>query len=38
VRTHTQALPLAQADEALARLRDGRLDGAAVLVTGEGGV
>ena len=37
VRTHTEALPLAQANEALARLRDGRLDGAAVLVTGEGG-
>ncbi len=31
VRTHTQALPLAAANEALARLREGRLEGAAVL-------
>jgi len=34
VRTHTEALPLEQANEALARLREGRLEGAAVLVTG----
>jgi propanol-preferring alcohol dehydrogenase len=32
VRTHTQALPLSQANEALRRLRDGELQGAAVLV------
>lgn len=32
VRTHTKAYPLAQANEALADLRDGRLTGAAVLV------
>jgi len=32
VRTHTVPMPLAQANEALARLRDGRLTGAAVLV------
>ncbi len=33
VRTHTQALPLDQANKALADLRDGRIEGAAVLVT-----
>jgi propanol-preferring alcohol dehydrogenase len=32
VRTSTQAFPLAQANEALARLREGRITGAAVLV------
>jgi propanol-preferring alcohol dehydrogenase len=32
VRTHTLALPLAQANEALRRLREGLLEGAAVLV------
>jgi len=32
IRTETLAMPLAQANEALARLRDGRLTGAAVLV------
>jgi propanol-preferring alcohol dehydrogenase len=32
VRTVTQAYPLAQANEALADLREGRLTGAAVLV------
>lgn len=32
VRTHTQALPLARANEALARLRAGEVQGAAVLV------
>src|SRR5262249_17240711 len=32
IRTTTQAYPLAQANEALADLRDGRLTGAAVLV------
>jgi propanol-preferring alcohol dehydrogenase len=32
VRTHTQALPLSQANEALRRLREGELQGAAVLV------
>jgi propanol-preferring alcohol dehydrogenase len=32
VRTTTQAFPLAQANEALAALRAGRLNGAAVLV------
>jgi propanol-preferring alcohol dehydrogenase len=32
VRTTTTAFPLAQANEALARLRDGRIGGAAVLV------
>jgi propanol-preferring alcohol dehydrogenase len=31
IQTHTEALPLASANEALARLRDGRLQGAAVL-------
>ncbi len=36
VRTHTEAMPLTQAEEALARLREGRLEGAAVLVTGAG--
>jgi propanol-preferring alcohol dehydrogenase len=36
VRTHTEAMPLTQANEALARLREGRLEGAAVLVTGAG--
>jgi propanol-preferring alcohol dehydrogenase len=34
VRTHTLALPLAQANEALARLRAGEVEGAAVLVPG----
>ncbi len=37
VRTHTEAMPLAEANAALARLREGRLEGAAVLVTGAGG-
>jgi len=32
VETHTEAFPLAEANEALARLREGRLTGAAVLV------
>jgi propanol-preferring alcohol dehydrogenase len=32
VRTSTVALPLGQANEALARLREGRIEGAAVLV------
>jgi propanol-preferring alcohol dehydrogenase len=32
VRTHVECLPLAQANEALARLREGRLQGAAVLL------
>lgn len=32
IRTETHAMPLGQANEALARLRDGRLTGAAVLV------
>jgi propanol-preferring alcohol dehydrogenase len=36
VRTHTEAMPLTQAEDALARLREGRLEGAAVLVTGAG--
>ncbi|UCH73468.1 MAG: zinc-dependent alcohol dehydrogenase family protein [Rhodospirillales bacterium] len=36
VRTHTEAIPLDRANEALARLREGRLEGAAVLVTGAG--
>jgi propanol-preferring alcohol dehydrogenase len=35
IRTHTQARPLAQANEALADLREGRVEGAAVLVTGD---
>jgi len=34
VRTHAEAMPLNAANEALARLREGRLEGAAVLVTG----
>jgi propanol-preferring alcohol dehydrogenase len=34
VRTQTLALPLERANEALARLRDGKLEGAAVLVPG----
>jgi alcohol dehydrogenase, propanol-preferring len=34
VRTETETFPLAEANEALARLREGRLRGAAVLVTG----
>lgn len=34
VRTHATPLPLGQANEALARLRQGRLQGAAVLVPG----
>jgi len=33
VRTSTETFPLAEANEALARLRDGRIRGAAVLVT-----
>ncbi len=33
VRTHTTARPLVQANEALADLREGRIEGAAVLVT-----
>ncbi len=36
VRTRTEALPLEEANAALARLREGRLEGAAVLVTGAG--
>jgi propanol-preferring alcohol dehydrogenase len=32
VRTTTTVFPLTQANEALARLRDGRIEGAAVLV------
>jgi propanol-preferring alcohol dehydrogenase len=36
VRTEVETFPLAQANEALARLRDGRITGAAVLVVGEG--
>jgi propanol-preferring alcohol dehydrogenase len=35
VRTHTNARPLDQANEALADLREGRIEGAAVLVTGD---
>ena len=34
VRTRTQTFPLADAGEALARLREGRLQGAAVLTMG----
>jgi alcohol dehydrogenase, propanol-preferring len=34
IRTHTEPLPLDQANEALARLREGRLRGAAVLTPG----
>jgi len=34
VRTETETLPLAEANEALSRLREGRLTGAAVLVPG----
>ena len=34
VRTTVEPMPLAEANEALARLRDGRLQGAAVLMTG----
>jgi propanol-preferring alcohol dehydrogenase len=34
VRTHVQTFPLAQANEALARLRSGRIQGAAVLIPG----
>jgi propanol-preferring alcohol dehydrogenase len=33
VRTHTRAMPLENANEALADLREGRIEGAAVLVT-----
>ena len=33
IRTHTEAFPLEQANEALTRLRDGRIKGAAVLMT-----
>ncbi|HET9628088.1 MAG TPA: zinc-dependent alcohol dehydrogenase family protein [Novosphingobium sp.] len=33
VRTHVEALPLAKANDALARLREGRVEGALVLVT-----
>jgi propanol-preferring alcohol dehydrogenase len=36
VRTEVQTFPLAEADEALRRLRAGRMRGAAVLVTGDG--
>lgn len=36
VRTSTEAFPLDQANEALARLREGRITGAAVLVPGPG--
>jgi propanol-preferring alcohol dehydrogenase len=36
VRTEVETFPLAQANEALARLRDGRITGAAVLVMGDG--
>ena len=36
VRTAVQAFPLERANEALARLRDGSLNGAAVLVMGDG--
>ena len=36
VRTSVETLPLAQANEALARLREGRLRGAAVLLPGSG--
>ncbi len=35
VRTHATPLPLEQANEALARLREGRLQGAAVLIPGD---
>jgi propanol-preferring alcohol dehydrogenase len=35
VRTETQAFPLTEANEALARLRDGKLQGAAVLLTND---
>jgi propanol-preferring alcohol dehydrogenase len=34
IRTETEALPLSQANEALARLREGRVQGALVLVPG----
>jgi propanol-preferring alcohol dehydrogenase len=34
IRTVTEAMPLAQANQALDRLRSGRLEGAAVLVPG----
>jgi propanol-preferring alcohol dehydrogenase len=34
IRTQSEALPLAQANEALARLRSGRVEGALVLVPG----
>ncbi|WP_343713173.1 zinc-dependent alcohol dehydrogenase family protein [Inquilinus sp.] len=37
IRTETTAIPLDQANEALARLREGRLTGAAVLVPGSAG-
>ena len=37
VRTTVETFPLAQANEALARLRDGRINGAAVLVSGRTG-
>jgi propanol-preferring alcohol dehydrogenase len=37
VRTTVETFPLAQANEALARVREGRINGAAVLVTGRPG-
>ncbi len=37
VRTAVETFPLAQANEALARVREGRINGAAVLVTGGAG-
>jgi propanol-preferring alcohol dehydrogenase len=37
VRTHIETVPLAEANEALERLRTGRLQGAAVLLTGNTG-
>lgn len=37
VRTSVETFPLERADEALARLRDGRINGAAVLVSGRTG-
>jgi len=36
VRTRVEVFPLAEANEALTRLREGRIRGAAVLVTGDG--
>ena len=37
VRTRTETLPLAEANEALRRLRDGEIEGAAVLLPGQAG-